>query len=208
MTESPDNAWAGKPIVGVVGGIGSGKSTMARWIAEEFAGALFDADEVARALLEDGAIKRQIVEWWGRGVLDHDGRVNRRALATQVFADAGERAKLESLIHPLVAERREAFVAKAQRDPAVRLIVLDVPLLVEVGLHERCDLIVGVRCERSERLRRLAASRGWGDADLATREKNQAPLEQKLDLAHIVVDNTSGEPAGLEPIRDAVSRIL
>jgi len=198
----------GKLVIGVVGGIGSGKSSVARYIADEFDGVRFDADMVARRMLEDPQVKQQVVAWWGDDVLDPSGAVDRKAVARIVFEDPAQRKKLEGLIHPRVIEQREQFVEQAMANSAVKVIVLDVPLLVEVGLHEQCDRVIFVQCDRATRLRRLAVSRGWTEADLAAREKNQLPLDRKLDLAHDVVDNSGGEAVCRRQVRDAVLRIL
>lgn len=197
-----------KPIIGLLGGIGSGKSSIARFIADEFSGARFDADALARALLDEPEVKRQIEQWWGGKVLDAWGAVDRRKLAAVIFADESSRRRLEGLIHPIVARGREAFIERCEADPGVKLIVLDVPLLAEVGLNERCDWLIFVKCDRATRLARVAASRGWDEAELARREKNQWPLDRKLDLADDVVDNSGSQAACLAQTREVVQQFL
>ena len=197
-----------KPILGVLGGIGSGKSSVARFIAEQFSGALFNADEQAKTLLDDEQVKQRIRQWWGEGLFDGAGRVDRRKLATKIFADEADRKKLEGMIHPKVAELRDAFIEAGQRDAGVKLIVLDVPLLAEVGLAQRCDRLIFVACDRPTRLDRLKASRGWDQTELVQREKNQWPLDRKLNLAHDVVDNSGRQTTCLAQARSAVEHFL
>lgn len=198
----------GKPIIGVLGGIGSGKSTVARRMAASFGGMRIDADADAKAALEEPAVRDQLVRWWGSSVLDERGRIDRAAVASIVFDDAAARRRLESVVHPRVAAKREAKLAEAASDASVRFVVLDVPLLAEVGLTERCDALVFVEAGWSARAARVRRARGWDEAELARREKNQMPLDRKRDLAHYVVSNDASEAECLAQVREVVSRIL
>jgi len=196
-----------KPVIGLVGGIGSGKSWVAQRLAEH-GGAVFNADDHARAALDEPHVQRRLVEAFGPSVIGDDGQTDRKALADIVFNAPERRQALEAIIHPIVAERREAMVAAAQADPAVRFIVLDVPLLVEVGLHEACDRMIFVDADRATRLRRVAESRGWDEAELARREKNQLPLDKKRNMADDVVDNSASRDDALTQINEVVQRIF
>jgi len=196
-----------KPVIGLVGGIGSGKSWVAQRLAEH-GGAVFNADDHARAALDEPHVQRRLVEAFGPSVIGDDGQTDRKALADIVFNAPERRQALEAIIHPIVAERREAMVAAAQADPAVRFIVLDVPLLVEVGLHEACDRMIFVDADRATRLRRVAESRGWDEAELARREKNQLPLDKKRNMADVVVDNSASRDDALTQINEVVQRIF
>jgi dephospho-CoA kinase len=198
----------GKPIIGVLGGIGSGKSTVARLMADRFGGMRIDADADAKAALDEPDVRDQLIAWWGASVLNEQGRIDRQAVASIVFDDEAERKRLESMVHPKVAEKREAKLAEAAGDPSVRFVVLDVPLLAEVGLSERCDALVFVEADWPTRLERVRQSRGWDEAELARREKNQMPLDRKRDLAHYVVRNDASEAECLAQVREVVSRIL
>lgn len=196
-----------KPIIGLVGGIGSGKSSVAKVFAREGA-QVFDADAMAKAALDRPDVQSMLIEWWGPDVIDADGRSDRRKIAERVFADEAERKRLESVVHPIVAAGRERMIAEARANPDVRAIVLDVPLLLEVGLAERCDRIVFVRVPRDLRLKRLIESRGWDEAELARREKNQWPLDKKLQFAHDILDNDVGEAERDAQVRHLLRRIL
>jgi dephospho-CoA kinase len=197
-----------KPVLGMLGGIGSGKSMVGRYIAERYGGRVFDADAVVGRLLDRDPIARRIVERWGPAVRSPDGRIDRVKLSQIVFADDASRAELEQLLHPRVDAERQACLADWQAQAGVRLIVLDVPLLAEVGWDELCDVLIFVRAERHLRLRRLAADRGWEAEELARREKSQMPLDKKLSLAQYVVDNNGSEAECHRQIRDVVSKIL
>lgn len=196
-----------KPIIGLAGGIGAGKSTVARAMVD-MGGWVIDADATARQALTREDVRERIVSWWGSALLDAQGRVDRRALAERVFADEGERRRLEGLLHPIIAEERERLIAEAEADPQTRFIVLDAPLLFEVGLNKRCDHVVFVDADRRQRLQRVARERGWGADELERREKNQMPLDIKRQLADNVIVNDASEAACVEQVRDLLARIL
>ncbi|MHB1155220.1 MAG: dephospho-CoA kinase [Phycisphaerales bacterium] len=194
-----------KPILGLVGGIGSGKSAVARVFAS-LGGRVIDADADAKRALLDPAVIDELVGWWGKEVLDTEGRIDRHAVASIVFHDPAQKKRLESLIHPIVAMRRDEQIEQAMADDAAKFIVLDVPLLLEAGYDKLCDRIIFVDTDRPTRLTRLHQFRGpgWDDQELARREKNQWPLDKKKKLADDVVDNNASEAA----ILTQVSRIL
>lgn len=198
----------GKPIIGMLGGIGSGKSTVARLMAEHFGGLCIDADADARAALQLPEVRDQLLRWWGEGILDESGRVDRKKIADIVFEDPAQRQRLESVVHPRVARRRQQKLDAAAGDPSVRFVILDVPLLAEVGLTERCDALLFVEADRRTRLARVRATRGWDEAEVARREKNQMPLDRKRKMAHHVVRNDASEAECLAQLREVVSRIL
>jgi len=196
-----------KPIIGLAGGIGAGKTSVAESFARQGA-KVFDADAVAQAVLDREQIRDVLVDWWGKQILDERGHVDRRRVAERVFNDQAQRKRLESLIHPIVAARRDEMIEQAQADPAVRAIVLDVPLLFEVGLDKLCDRVIFVRADRADRLARLAKTRGWGAEELDRREKNQWPLDKKLQFAHDIIDNDNGEADRDAQVRSLLERIL
>lgn len=188
-------------MIGLVGGIGSGKSLVGSMLAE--LGCLVcHSDELARAALADPAIRDELVRLWGRSVLDASGAIDRRAVAQVVFADPTERKRLESIVHPWIESARRRMFAAAP--PGTRALVLDAPLLLEVGLQRECDAIVFVDSPKADRLRRLAGSRGWDAAELDRREAAQWPLDRKRAAAHHVVVNAGDVPA----LRSEVQKAL
>ncbi len=195
-----------KPVIGLAGGIGAGKSLVGRQLAD-LGCALFDADHVARRELEDPAVISTLVGWWGAGILDQQGGVDRAKIAARIFCDPAERVRLEGLIHPRVARNREDFMAAAFADPGVRAIVLDVPLLFEIGLDKICTHILFVHADDKVRQERVRSSRGWDAGELARREKNQWPLDRKLKSANNVIDNGEGEAQCLAQVRATFDRI-
>jgi len=125
-----------------------------------------------------------------------------------VFDDPTQKRRLEGLIHPRVAAERERMEAAFAADPAVKAIVQDVPLLLEVGLDERCDVLVFVDAERAVRERRVQQHRGWSAAELKRREKNQASLDSKRGRADYVVINNASEGECFDQVRRVFSKIL
>lgn len=189
-----------KLILGIAGGIGSGKSTVARGMAK-LGAFVIDADAIARDALTRPDVIDTLREWWGDSVVDASGAIDRKAVGAIVFAAPDQRERLEGLIHPIVAAERERLMVAAEGDSDVRFIVLDVPLLFEVGLHEACDAVVFVEVDRATRLDRVRKTRGWDAAELDRREKNQWPLDKKAKMSHHILDNSSGEDACFTQVR-------
>jgi len=200
--------FAGKPIVGLVGGIGSGKSYIARMFEDE--GCLvIDSDEAVGEAYQRPEVREKLKEWWGGEVFFPNGQVNRKAIAQRVFRDEGERRRLEGLIHPIVAEIRDEQMRLAQRDASVVAYVWDTPLLLEVGLGGQCDAIVFIDSPEEERLERVKRTRGWDEAELRRREKLQMPLDKKRVMANDMVRNTAGADDEVRnQVRKVLSRIL
>jgi dephospho-CoA kinase len=174
--------------VGLTGGIGSGKSEVARMLAAH--GALvIDADRLAREVVEPGTPGfARVVEAFGPDVVAPDGRLDRKALAALVFSDAGELARLNAIVHPLVGDLTVELVAEA---PADSVVVHDVPLLVENGLEGAYDLVVVVDAPEDVRLARLVA-RGLTEQDALARMAAQASTEERLAAADYLVENDAG----------------
>lgn len=196
-----------KPIIGLAGGIGSGKSTVARHLAK-MGGWVIDADAAAREALNRSDVRQRLVDWWGSELLDECGRIDRRRVADRVFADPEQRSRLEGLIHPIVAAARERQIAEAKADPNTRFIVLDVPLLFEVGLNERCDVVVFVEAPADRRVERVSQERGWTADELTRREKNQMSLDSKRQRADNVIVNDASEAECVAQVRSLLTRIL
>jgi len=192
-----------KPVIGLLGGIGAGKSTVARMLAS-FGGAIIDSDRLGHELLEDPDVLAIVRQWWGPSVIGADGRVDRGRIGAVVFQQPGELKRLEALLYPRIAERRAELSARYQGDPAVSVIVLDAPKLLEVGLDAECDSLIFVEAAWSERVRRVAEARNWTEEELRRRENLQNPLDTKRAKAdHVVVNQ-----AGVEALRSQVERVL
>lgn len=198
---------AGKPVIGIAGGIGSGKSFVARLFGE-MGCAVIDSDAQVRAAYRDAAVRDALRTWWGDDVFLPGGDINRPAISRKVFADEAERRRLEGLIHPWVAEARGREMAAAADDPQVLAYVWDTPLLFEAGLSAECDAVVFVDAPPEQRLQRVGETRGWDEAELLRRQKSQWPLDKKKRISDYVVTNTADADYARGQVREVLSRIL
>jgi dephospho-CoA kinase len=175
-------------VCGLTGGIAAGKSTVAGRLAERGA-AVIDADGLAREVVEPGTSGlRAVVERFGRSVVSDTGDLDRAALGRIVFADPGARADLEAIIHPAVRELSARRMAEAVSDEPERVVVYDVPLLVESRGAGDFDVVVVVDTPRETRLRRLVELRGMTETEAERRLDAQAPDDVRLAVADLVVD--------------------
>jgi len=177
-------------VVGLTGGIGSGKSEVARRLAA-LGAVVVDADAIAREVVAPGTPGlSQVVAEFGDEVLSPDGALDRDRVAALVFADPSARARLNAIVHPLIgAAMIERTAAAGEADPHA-VVVNDVPLLVEGGLSARYDAVVVVDTDPETQVRRLVEQRGMTEADARARMAVQASREQRLAVADYVVDNT------------------
>jgi dephospho-CoA kinase len=197
----------GIPVIGIVGGIGSGKSTVARVFAS-LGCVVSDSDTDAKGLLETPNVRGLLVERWGEGVLGGEGTIDRASVGRVVFGDPAERKWLESVIHPRLHAMRADRLAEAVRAGAAGFVI-DAPLLFEAGLEGECDAVVFVECPREERLRRVMESRGWDADELERREKAQWPLDEKRrrsDYSVINAGDRASMEAGVREVFDQIRR--
>lgn len=181
-----------KPVVGLIGGIGSGKS----WVAEQFrqrGAKVISGDQLGHEALRQPPIVAAVVQRWGREILEPDGRISRRRLAAVVFGDAKERRALEALVFPWIERRIREEIAAAQAAAEFRLVVLDAAVMLEAGWNKLCNWLIYVDAPRAVRLRRLQEQRGWSAKEVQEREDAQISLTDKVSRADYVLDN-SGSP--------------
>ena len=182
-------------LVGLTGGIGSGKSTVAAMLAERGA-VVIDADELARRAVRPGTDGlRQVVETFGDEVLGPDGELDRAKLGAIVFQDEERRRALEAIVHPEVARR---FAEEVERHRGTdQVVVYAVPLLVERGLAPAFDMVVVVVASLEHRMQRVTASRGLSSEDIRARMAAQASDAERSEVADVLLDN-DGDPDRLE----------
>lgn len=188
-------------VVGLTGGIGSGKSTVARLLGERGA-IVIDADQVARQIVEPGEpALAEIAAHFGLEMLTEGGTLDRPALAAVVFNDDQARRDLEAITHPRIGDRIVAQIAEARRaersDGSGRVVVLDHPLLVETGTAQACDEVVVVTAPEDLRVSRLVDQRGMDESDARARIAAQTDDATRVAAATHVVDN-SGDVVALE----------
>ena len=174
-------------LVGLTGGIGSGKSTVARML-EARGAVVFDADVLAREAVEPGTPGHAaVIERFGANVLAPGGELDREALASIVFADPAARRDLEAIVHPEV-RRRFAEGTEAYRDTD-RVVVFSAPLLVETGMHTAFDVLVVVSATPQAQIERLMRDRGMSEETVRSRIDAQATPEARAEVADVLVDN-------------------
>ena len=195
-----------KPIIGILGGIGSGKST----VANEFAKlgcAVVDADKIAHKLLNEPAVREKVLGLFGQEISDSTGKIDHRKLAAVVFAGADKLSSLNRIIHPLVLKQAENLIRQYNGQGRVKAIVLDMPLLAEVGWEKRCDRLIFVECEprlRSERAKKM----GVFFDEIKIRENFQISLDNKASVADNTINNNSDFSVLVKQVADIFSNIV
>jgi len=188
-------------LVGLTGGIGSGKSTVAR-LLEKRGAVVFDADLLAREAVEPGTPGHAaVIERFGADVLAPGGELDREALASIVFADPSARRDLEAIVHPEV-RRLFAEGSEAYRDTD-SVVVFSAPLLVETGMHTAFEVLVVVSATVATQIERLMRQRGMSEPSIRARIDAQAPLEDKAAAADFLVDNEGS----LDELESQVDRL-
>jgi dephospho-CoA kinase len=174
-------------LVGLTGGLGSGKSTVARMLGERGA-FVVDADDLARKALEPGTPGfERVCDVFGRDILDAEGRIDRRELAARVFADQGKRRVLESITHPEVF-RLLAETVEAHRGTEA-VVVFDAPLIIETGFHEAVDVLVVVTAPEEVQVERVVRERKMSEGEARARIAAQVDPAAREALAHLVIRN-------------------
>lgn len=193
-------------VFGVLGGIASGKSAVARLLAGPEA-CVLDADRLAHEALDSAEVQSKVLAAFGSELLESNGKIDRGQLGERVFGDSEARKQLEDWIHPVVRARIGAGLEEA-RSQGLRRVVLDVPLLLENdaehGLAGLCDILVFIDSRLEARETRALERRGWKPGEVARREALQLPLQQKRARADFVVQNHGT----LDELATSVSRIL
>ncbi len=192
-------------MIGIVGGIGAGKSRVASLLAEEGC-FVVHSDVIAHEALLDPTVRAAVLAHFGEGVLDEHGEFDRSKLAERIFADASLRTTLESILHPWIeTERRRRTAAMP---PTCTAVVIDAPLLLEVGLDRECDAVLFVDAPEAVRRERVRRDRGWTAARFSVREAAQMSLDQKRARATNVIANAEDGPAAMLELRGAVRDFL
>jgi dephospho-CoA kinase len=179
-------------VVGIVGGVASGKTLVSDELAR-LGAAVINADRLAHEVLEEEEIKQQILDHWGSEVFGPDGKVMRSALGRRVFAGNSrshvELLELERITHPRIADRIQQQIQILSNRPEVPLIVLDAAVLIKAGWDAKCDHILFVDALAESRWQR-ARERGWSRDEFEAREAAQESLQVKRSRADVIIDNS------------------
>jgi dephospho-CoA kinase len=192
-----------KWVIGLLGGIGAGKSA----VAAEFAargGRIISGDALGHAALRQPELREQIVARWGAGLLDASGEIDRKKLGAIVFGDVAERRALEALVFPWIKAEMHRQIEDLQADPAAAFVILDAAVMLEAGWDGLCDRLVFIDTPREVRLARIAAQRGWSEREVEAREHAQMPPTEKARRADHVLDNSGS----LEQLQFQIDQLL
>ncbi|MFW6456749.1 MAG: dephospho-CoA kinase [Planctomycetota bacterium] len=190
-------------VVGIMGGICSGKSTVAQMLSEH-GFTLIDADKIAHEMLHRESIQKQLQAAFGNEVIDEEGNINNEYLAKVGFSSPEMTSRLNDIMHPPVIHAIDRRIKRA--DPP---ILLDAALLVEKGLHKHyCDVLVYVDAPESQRRKRAHSNRNWDEDEVSRREQLQVSLSRKKKLADIIVDNRGSKQELASTISDLRDQIM
>ena len=188
-------------LVGLTGGVATGKSTVAKMF-KECGAVVIDADELAHEVVKPGTPAwREIVAFFGKTVLNQDRSLNRQALGSIVFRNPKKRRQLERIIHPRVAREQARLTKQAARTDPTAVVIYDVPLLFEAGIDTRVDKTLVVTADRETQLARLKKRNGMSRVEAIRRIRSQMPLSKKVRLADIVIDGTLSRHNAMKAVR-------
>ena len=182
-------------LVGLTGGVATGKSTVAKMF-KECGAVVIDADELAREVVKPGKPAwREIVTLFGKTILNRDRSLNRQALGSIVFRNRTKRRQLERIIHPRVAREQARLTKQAARTDPQAVVIYDVPLLFEAGIDTRVDTTIVVAVDRKTQVARLKKRNGLSQAEAIRRIRSQMPLAKKIQRADHVLNGTLPRPS-------------
>jgi len=191
-------------VVGLTGGIGSGKTVVASMFEDEGAHVI-DFDYLARLIVEpDKPAWRDIVDYFGPGILSPDRTLNRPALAEIIFSDDKSRKALEGFTHPRIFERRDALLKAIREKDPCSIVIIDFPLLFESGLRKDLDKVILVYVPRDVQLERATKRDGLSPEEVEKRLHAQVPIGEKRSLSDFVIDNSGS----LKHTRDQVRKVM
>ena len=181
-----------KPVIGLVGGVGSGKSTVARELAKLDC-KLIDGDRISHKLLGDAEVQDKLRSRWGQKIFDSQSCVDRKILGKIVFADAEELAALNAVLHPRIRRQIVAEIAQAMAKPQIPAVVVDAAVMLEAGWDDLCSHLVFVKCPARARASRAICQRAWDESTWLAREKMQNSLDKKAQKCDYIINNSSSE---------------
>jgi dephospho-CoA kinase len=186
MRKLKQNLGKKKIILGLTGGFGSGKTTVAE-ILESYGAKIIDADKIAHRFLKtDSPVYKRIIAAFGKGVLNKNRGIDRKRLAALAFGNKNLLRRLNSIIHPPVIRIIKEEISKAK----AKVVVLDAPLLIEAGLNKIVDKLIVIKINRIEQIKRIQARRSLSKQEILQRIRSQIPLYRKERLADFVIDNS------------------
>ena len=197
-------------IIGILGGVASGKSFVADCF-RELGAATLDGDRIAHEILRLPEIEQAARKRWGETIFDEQGRIDRRQLAKKVFAEGEDASRelvfLESLTHDRIGQRLAAEADVLRESGDYQVVVIDAAVLLKAGWDHLCDYVVFVDVPEVVRQER-AISRGWKQSEIARRERAQMPLDAKRERADTIIDNSESRESTRRQVREAWNSVV
>lgn len=192
-------------IIGIVGGIGAGKTTVVSMFMELCPTYVIGADEIGhQLLLKNGKAYDQVVEAFGEGILDEEGHIVRSRLGSLVFGDPMKLQKLNSISHPLIYEEVASQIEKCHKEGSWKLVMIDAALLIEIGLIELVDTVVGVYADEKTRVKRVMARGGLSEDEAQKRIASQKKWETFEAISDYVINNSES----YQNTKDQVEKLI
>jgi len=189
-------------LVGITGGMGSGK-TLAASFFHELGAHILDADVICRKLVEPGqpALK-EISEYFGKSIIDKSGNLDRKKLAQIIFCDLKKKNDLENILHPRVFEFENLEYKNISQKHPKALVIIDAALLVESGNYKKMDKVIVVKANKKTQIERVLTQSGWGRDEVVARINNQMPIDEKIKYADFVLDNSLDKASLRKKVKD------
>lgn len=194
-------------VIGILGGIASGKSTVARMLGS-LGASVIDADKICHQLINTEKIRDKICKKWGNQLQDKDGKINRRALGKIVFSDEEKLSELNKIIHPKVINIIRRQIADFTDKDKTNAIVLDAALLAEANLTILCDTIIFVDTKKHISMKRAQKSRKWPLHETTKREKFQHSMREKKAIADIIINNNLSKANTFNQVKDFWNKFI
>jgi len=188
-------------VIGITGGIASGKSTVAKML-RSLGASIIDADKICHQLISTEEIRNKISKKWGSHILNKDGKINRRTLGRIVFEDKEKLLTLNKFIHPEAIRRIKGQIAELTDKDKTTVIVLDAALLAEANLTNLCDTILFVDAKKTISMERAQQSRKWPLHETTKREKFQYSMRVKREMADIIINNNLSKVNTFNQVKD------
>ena len=197
------------PIIGILGGIGSGKSSVVRQVTE-FHLHVIDADRIGHELLSDTEVLRQLRQAFDPSIFDSEGHVIRPNLAACVFGESAEQQaglrRLNAVLHPAIQQETLSQIEQVSQDADA--IIIDAALLLEAGWSAPCDVLIYIDTPESRRIERVRENRNWSAEELRSRELTQLPLDKKRAQANHVVDNSGTIESAAQQMTEILRQLI
>lgn len=205
------SSFSSTPVISLIGGIGSGKSSVSQELSRRRCVHLINADQIGHEVLQEDSVIEQMKATFGSKVIDESGAVSRPAVASIVFGDSPEQQQalenLENIVHPHIRSRIQNKIWAARQSGSYDLIILDAALLLEGGWDSVCDLVVYLEVPEEIRLQRVTENRNWTESDFRKREASQLSLVEKKARSDCSISNHSDLKAAVDQLEFHLNQI-